>query len=117
VPEGGEAKRWFKRHGTMLHALDFTDVRASDAQIVLDSAAVSCDLAHETNATNSIDIKICGLKTPEAIDRAVERGATHIGFIFFEKSPRNIEPDVAATLARARGVVEGRRRHGRCKDQ
>ncbi|WP_159952821.1 phosphoribosylanthranilate isomerase [Rhizobium sp. 18065] len=50
------------------------------------------------------DIKICGLKTPEAVDRAVERGATHIGFIFFAKSPRNIEPDIAGTLAdRVRG--------------
>jgi len=29
------------------------------------------------------DIKICGLKTPEAIDRALARGATHVGFIFF----------------------------------
>ncbi|CAH0338790.1 phosphoribosylanthranilate isomerase [Rhizobium sp. CECT 9324] len=50
------------------------------------------------------DIKICGLKTPEAVDRAVERGATHIGFIFFAKSPRNIEPDIAGMLAdRVRG--------------
>ncbi|MDM9649859.1 phosphoribosylanthranilate isomerase [Rhizobium sp. S163] len=50
------------------------------------------------------DIKICGLKTAEAIDRAVTRGATHIGFIFFEKSPRYIEPDDAAKLAdRVRG--------------
>lgn len=45
------------------------------------------------------DIKICGLKTPEAVERAVRRGATHIGFIFFEKSPRNIEPDIAGKLA------------------
>lgn len=47
------------------------------------------------------DIKICGLKTAEAIDRALQRGATHIGFIFFEKSPRYIEPDVAGRLAEA----------------
>lgn len=45
------------------------------------------------------DIKICGLKTPEAVKRAVDRGATHLGFIFFEKSPRNVEPDIAGTLA------------------
>ena len=50
------------------------------------------------------DIKICGLKTAEAVDRAIARGATHIGFIFFEKSPRYIEPDLAGILAeRARG--------------
>jgi phosphoribosylanthranilate isomerase len=53
------------------------------------------------------DIKICGLKTPEAVDRALERGATHIGFIFFEKSPRYIEPDIAGALAaRARGKAK-----------
>ncbi|MGF9566347.1 phosphoribosylanthranilate isomerase [Neorhizobium sp. JUb45] len=53
------------------------------------------------------DIKICGLKTLEAVDRAIERGATHIGFIFFEKSPRHIEPVEAGALAdRARGKVK-----------
>lgn len=46
-----------------------------------------------------LDIKICGLKTHDAVLRAVERGASHIGFIFFEKSPRNIEPDIAGRLA------------------
>ncbi|MCM2396563.1 phosphoribosylanthranilate isomerase [Rhizobium sp. S95] len=50
------------------------------------------------------DIKICGLTTAEAVDRAVERGASHVGFIFFGKSPRNIEPDIAGKLAdRVRG--------------
>ncbi|MCX8999479.1 phosphoribosylanthranilate isomerase [Rhizobiaceae bacterium BDR2-2] len=50
------------------------------------------------------DVKICGLKSEEAVDRAVARGATHIGFIFFPKSPRNIEPALAGELAdRARG--------------
>lgn len=53
------------------------------------------------------DIKICGLKTPEAVQRAVENGASHIGFIFFEKSPRNIEPDIAGKLADpVRGMVK-----------
>jgi phosphoribosylanthranilate isomerase len=55
----------------------------------------------------SLDIKICGLKTAEAVDRALERGATHVGFIFFEKSPRYIEPDMAGKLAeRARGKAK-----------
>ena len=52
----------------------------------------------------TMDIKICGLKTGEAVDRAVELGATHIGFIFFTKSPRNVEPSDAGRLAeRVRG--------------
>jgi phosphoribosylanthranilate isomerase len=51
-----------------------------------------------------LDIKICGLKTPEAVDHAVALGATHIGFIFFSKSPRHIEPADAGVLAdRVRG--------------
>ncbi|MBX9456989.1 MAG: phosphoribosylanthranilate isomerase [Rhizobium sp.] len=51
-----------------------------------------------------LDIKICGLKTPEAVDHAVALGATHIGFIFFSKSPRHIEPADAGRLAdRVRG--------------
>jgi phosphoribosylanthranilate isomerase len=54
-----------------------------------------------------LDVKICGLKTAEAVDRAVARGASHIGFIFFEKSPRNIAPELAGELAdRVRGRVK-----------
>ncbi|MFB9912134.1 phosphoribosylanthranilate isomerase [Rhizobium paknamense] len=53
------------------------------------------------------DIKICGLKTEEAVEKAVSLGATHIGFIFFEKSPRNIEPDLAGRIAeKARGKAK-----------
>ena len=52
----------------------------------------------------TLDIKICGLKTEESIDRAVALGATHVGFIFFSKSPRHIEPADAGRLAdRVRG--------------
>lgn len=43
-------------------------------------------------------IKICGLSTKEAIDHVIARRASHVGFIFFEKSPRYVEPDVAADL-------------------
>ncbi|TCU35953.1 phosphoribosylanthranilate isomerase [Rhizobium azibense] len=60
----------------------------------LDSFAFSCHFA-----AMKPDIKICGLKSAEAIERAVSRGASHIGFIFFEKSPRYVEPDVAGKLA------------------
>jgi phosphoribosylanthranilate isomerase len=47
----------------------------------------------------TLDIKICGLKTPEAIDAALAGGATHVGFIFFLKSPRNVDVETAAELA------------------
>ncbi|MEK1890062.1 MAG: phosphoribosylanthranilate isomerase [Phyllobacterium sp.] len=49
----------------------------------------------------SLDIKICGLKTDEAVAAALDGGATHIGFIFFGKSPRNIDPGEAGRLRRA----------------
>ncbi|CUW43495.1 N-(5'-phosphoribosyl)anthranilate isomerase [Brucella vulpis] len=55
----------------------------------------------------ALDIKICGLKTPEAVAAALDGGATHIGFIFFPKSPRHITPDAAARLrAAATGRAE-----------
>lgn len=69
------------------------------AQKRLDSWLFSCDLG-----LMRLDIKICGLKTEEAVDHAVALGATHVGFIFFEKSPRHIEPADAGRLAdRVRG--------------
>ena len=43
-------------------------------------------------------VKICGLSTPEAVSASLAGGATHLGFIFFEKSPRNVSPETAATL-------------------
>lgn len=46
-------------------------------------------------------IKICGLKTEATLDAALECGATHVGFIFFPKSPRFVEPADAGRLRRA----------------
>ena len=43
--------------------------------------------------------KICGLSTPETIDAAVRHGASHVGFVFFAPSPRDIAPDSAGALA------------------
>ncbi|MDR3508696.1 MAG: phosphoribosylanthranilate isomerase [Caulobacteraceae bacterium] len=51
--------------------------------------------------------KICGLSTPETVKAALEGGAAYLGFVFFERSPRNLRPELAARLAepaRARGV-------------
>lgn len=52
-----------------------------------------------------LDIKICGLKTPDAVAAALDGGATHIGLIFFPKSPRHVTPQIAATL---RDAAKGR---------
>lgn len=46
-----------------------------------------------------IAIKICGLSTLETADAAVKAGASHIGMVFFPKSPRNVDFDLAAALA------------------
>ncbi len=43
-------------------------------------------------------IKICGLSTEASIDAAVEAGATHIGLVHFEKSPRHVSLERAAEL-------------------
>lgn len=47
------------------------------------------------------DIKICGLRTDEALAAALDNGASHVGFIFFGKSPRNIAPAEAGRLRQA----------------
>jgi phosphoribosylanthranilate isomerase len=44
-------------------------------------------------------VKICGLSTPDALDAALDGGATHVGFIFFARSPRNVSATEAAKLA------------------
>jgi len=49
----------------------------------------------------TLDIKICGLKTGEALEAALAGGASHVGFIFFPKSPRYIAPAEAGRLRKA----------------
>jgi phosphoribosylanthranilate isomerase len=49
-------------------------------------------------------VKICGLKTPEALDMALEAGADMVGFVFFPPSPRNVGFEAARALGeRVRG--------------
>ena len=45
--------------------------------------------------------KICGLSTPASLDAAVAAGAAYVGFVFFEKSPRNVSIALARYLALA----------------
>ncbi len=46
-----------------------------------------------------ISAKICGLSTPETLAAAIGGGASHVGFVFFPPSPRNVTPEQAAALA------------------
>ncbi|GAA0862373.1 phosphoribosylanthranilate isomerase [Sphingopyxis soli] len=52
-------------------------------------------------------VKICGLSTPETVDAAIRLGATHIGLVHYEPSPRHVALDLAAQLRqRAQGKVK-----------
>jgi len=47
---------------------------------------------------SGIDVKICGLTSPESVDAAVEGGARYTGFVFYPPSPRNLKPNQARAL-------------------
>lgn len=50
-------------------------------------------------------VKICGLRTPEALEAALDAGADYFGLVFYGPSPRNVDHDAAHKL-----VVAGRSR-------
>jgi phosphoribosylanthranilate isomerase len=53
-------------------------------------------------------VKICGLRTEEALEAALAGGADYVGLVFFPPSPRNITPEAAkplAALARGRAKI------------
>ncbi len=54
----------------------------------------------------NMPIKICGLSTPDAVETAIAGGTSHLGFIFFPKSPRNISPQLAGQLTRQKGATK-----------
>ncbi len=47
---------------------------------------------------SEVEIKICGLSTPETVDAAIAAGATHIGLNLYPPSPRYIPLEPAAAL-------------------
>lgn len=63
----------------------------------LDSVAVTRGSAYESRRTR---IKICGLTREADVDAAVSAGVDAIGFVLYEKSPRYVTLQRAATLAR-----------------
>ncbi|MBK0327437.1 phosphoribosylanthranilate isomerase [Rhodobacteraceae bacterium F11138] len=46
-----------------------------------------------------VSVKICGLRDQAMVRAAVEAGARYVGFVFFAKSPRHLDPALAADLA------------------
>ena len=56
----------------------------------------------------TVEAKICGLSTPETVKAALDGGVRYVGFMFFDRSPRDVAPETAARLAqpiRAKGGV------------
>ncbi len=47
----------------------------------------------------SVEVKICGVNTPEALHAAVAAGAKYVGLNFYPRSPRYVTPEAAHTLA------------------
>ncbi|WP_102959544.1 phosphoribosylanthranilate isomerase [Mangrovicella endophytica] len=51
-----------------------------------------------------VDVKICGLSGLDAIEAALARGATQIGFVHFPASPRHLSLEAMAALRQAVGA-------------
>ncbi len=47
-----------------------------------------------------VDVKICGVTTPDILEVASRAGARYIGFVFVSSSPRYIHPEQARILSR-----------------
>ncbi|HLG43913.1 MAG TPA: N-(5'-phosphoribosyl)anthranilate isomerase, partial [Nitrospirales bacterium] len=45
-----------------------------------------------------VKVKICGNTTLDDTMAAVEAGADAVGFVFYAKSPRAVEPQAAAAI-------------------
>ncbi len=46
-----------------------------------------------------VEVKICGLTTPETLDAAIKGGASHVGLMFYPPSARAVSFDKAAELS------------------
>lgn len=52
----------------------------------------------------TVEVKICGIKTAEALDAALDAGADYFGLVFYPRSPRNVgKAEARALIERARG--------------
>jgi phosphoribosylanthranilate isomerase len=56
----------------------------------------------------SLQVKICGLKSPEPLEVALESGADLVGFVFFAPSPRHLGLEAARQLSAQVGGRAGK---------
>jgi phosphoribosylanthranilate isomerase len=61
--------------------------------------------ATSSTAAKPLVVKICGLRTSEALGAALDAGADMVGFVFFPPSPRHVSVGVARALGQQ---VKGR---------
>lgn len=71
------------------------------AQLLFPSKRSRLGQDQRVGASLSASVKICGLKTLDALEAAISAGASHFGMVFFPPSPRNIALKDAARLSRA----------------
>ena len=52
-------------------------------------------------------VKICGIKTPQILEAAIDAGAGMVGFMHFPRSPRHVDLEgLQELISAARGRVE-----------
>jgi indole-3-glycerol phosphate synthase/phosphoribosylanthranilate isomerase/anthranilate synthase/indole-3-glycerol phosphate synthase/phosphoribosylanthranilate isomerase len=73
------------------------------AMLVGESLVTSHDIPTQirtllTGANESVQVKICGLRTEDQIHTASDAGADLLGFMFYGPSPRYIQPEKARSL-------------------
>ena len=79
------------------------------AMLVGESLVVSNDISAQMHmllqaANASTQVKICGLRTPEHLHAAIDAGADMVGLVFYEPSPRYIDPQSARKLLETRSA-------------
>ena len=47
----------------------------------------------------TVEAKICGVNSEDALNAAIEGAASYVGFVFYPRSPRSLTPTQAADLA------------------
>ncbi len=79
--------------------------------LVGESLVVSNDVAAQMRtllhgANEDVQIKICGLRTPEHVQTAITAGTDMLGFIFYEPSHRYIRPQDVSSLFNGDAITE-----------